>query len=124
MIRRVLVTGSRGWVDEQRLITALDAILTDCAFSNEYMILVHGDCPRGADKMADKWAVSRHVAVERWPANWERYGKSAGYRRNSQMVNTNPVLCVAFIHNASAGATMTADLSESKGIDTVRFLEG
>ena len=44
-------------------------------------------------------------------AEWQRYGKGAGPRRNDNMLNEHPALVIAF-HN---------DLAKSKGTaDTVR----
>lgn len=120
---RVLVTGSRSWDDEGVIQYALSEIL----FHNKTMILVHGDCPRGADRLADEWAAQRNqfparpVTVERHPAEWERDGRSAGFRRNAEMVKLGADLCLAFIVDASRGASHTADLAEKAGIPTRRY---
>jgi hypothetical protein len=117
---RVLVTGSRDWVDKGRIWHELDQ-LWDLASGR--LTLVHGDCPTGADAFADAWGDSRHgVKVERYPANWKKYGKAAGFRRNAEMVAAGADICFAFIRNQSKGATHTANLAEKAGIRVWRFL--
>ena len=121
---RILVTGSRDWTDLRTLSHALMA-----TWDYERITVVHGACPTGADEMAD-W-VARHlmpqlevlcVDVETHPADWNQYGKSAGFRRNAEMVNLGADICLAFIKNESKGATHTAALAERAGIPVRRFL--
>ena len=42
-------------------------------------------CARGADTEGERWAKSRSLKIYHFPALWEVYGKSAGYRRNEEM---------------------------------------
>ena len=120
---RILVTGSRDWDDVNevwlRLGDAVGAIHRD-DISRE-IIIVHGDCPRGADAIADQWARKYGATIERHPANWQLNGKRAGFIRNAVMVNQGADLCVAFIRNGSRGASHTAALAEQAGIETRRF---
>ena len=116
---RILVTGSRDWEDEGAIQSALEG------FYDPYgtVTVVHGACPRGADNMADYAAQAiPGFMVERHPADWNRHGKSAGFRRNAEMVNLGADVCLAFIKNGSRGATHTANLAERAGIPVRRFL--
>lgn len=123
---RVLVTGSRAWDDEGAIQFALSEIL----FHNRSMVLVHGDCPKGADRIADEWAAARNqfparpVVVERHPADWEKHGRGAGFRRNAEMVRLGADLCLAFIVDGSRGASHTAALAEKAGIPVRRYERG
>ena len=117
---RILVTGSRDWRDEERIEEALDAAAGDTYYRN--VTLVSGACPTGADQIAETHGVTCGWTVERHPADWNTYGKSAGFRRNAEMVNLGADVCLAFIKNGSRGATHTADLAEAAGIPTRRFL--
>ena len=48
-------------------------------------IIVVSGMARGGDKMGELWADERRLKLIRMPANWDKYGKSAGYRRNEEM---------------------------------------
>lgn len=74
--------------------------------------------------MAEEWAVENGRMLKRYPADWNQYGKRAGYVRNAQMVKEGADVCLAFIRNGSRGASMTANLAEKAGIRTVRYTDG
>ena len=40
---------------------------------------------RGVDKLGEKFADRNNLQVDRYPAEWDKYGKGAGYRRNHRM---------------------------------------
>lgn len=48
--------------------------------------LIISGCARGADAAGEAWAAERGIPVDRMPANWAKYGRSAGMRRNIEMV--------------------------------------
>ena len=50
------------------------------------LVIVTGACPRGADRLAEDWAFLRGIRYERWLADWDKHGRSAGIRRNAEMV--------------------------------------
>lgn len=116
--RRVLVTGSRDWGDDYLIWMHLNHL------GIGPFVLVHGACPTGADKHADEWAKCMSNPVERHPADWQRFGKAAGFRRNAEMVALGADLCLAYIKDGSRGASMTADLAEKAGIETRRYSPG
>lgn len=123
---RILVTGSRSWRDAP----AIGAALFDYLDANgEWrdgipaldVILVHGGCPKGADAMAAAWAREFCVEQEVHNPDWRRYGRSAGHRRNAEMVAAGADVCLAFIRDGSAGATGCARFAEAAGIPVRRF---
>src|SRR5437763_8078674 len=79
--RRVLVTGSRTWTDTATIRAALGTVWGDGT-----AVLVSGACPRGADRIAEQIWTGWGGRVERHPADWARYGRSAGFRRNAEMI--------------------------------------
>lgn len=106
---RILVTGSRNWDD----VLVIQKTLED--YNNFENTLVSGNCPSGADKIAeDIWRGN----IERHPANWSVLGPAAGPIRNKQMVDSNPDICIAFIKNNSRGASNTVALARMAGIST------
>ncbi|KKM95698.1 hypothetical protein LCGC14_1185570 [marine sediment metagenome] len=40
---------------------------------------------RGADTCGEEWAISLDIPVKVFPADWEKYGKQAGFIRNAEM---------------------------------------
>lgn len=69
------------------------------------LVLIHGYAP-GVDTLADDWGVSHWVKTRRYPADLEKYGRSAGPIRNRQMVKEGrPHLVVAF-HGGQGTADM------------------
>lgn len=120
MSYRVLVTGSRDWL----YWPTIQLALADAArrAGSRPVTLVHGACPRGADFIADCVARAWGWQIERHPAEWERFGKAAGFIRNRAMVEAGADECLAFIKNQSRGASHTADLAKASGISTTRYL--
>lgn len=113
---RILITGSRDWPNYE----AIKNILTKLGKGDH--TLVSGNCPWGADLMAETAAEELGWTVELHPADWS-IGKQAGYKRNAEMVALGADVCLAFIKDGSKGATMTANLAERKNIRTVRVTD-
>lgn len=119
--RRVLITGSRAWTNNFLIHNMLTSFHWMLAGDND-ITLVSGGCPTGADVMCEQTARELGWKLERHPAQWEFYGrKAAGPIRNHYMVERGADVCLAFILDDSKGATMTADLAEKAGIETLRF---
>lgn len=62
--------------ERQAAYAALDAASPE--------VVLHGDCPTGADAVAKDWCTENHVWYVGYPADWSR-GKSAGPMRNGVM---------------------------------------
>lgn len=89
---RVLVTGGRGYLDGARVASELAALHR---LHGAELVVVHGDCPTGADAIADEWCKRNGVACEPFPADWNA-GRGGGPRRNQAMVDAGADLCLAF----------------------------
>ena len=121
---RVIVSGSRTWDDVDEIHDALDAMwLLWYETQTEPFILVHGACPRGADRLADEWAASTDgVFAERHPADWSM-GRHAGPLRNQHMVNLGADHVLAFIKDNSPGASHLVRQARKAGIPVQEFHE-
>jgi hypothetical protein len=85
---RVLVCGGRNYTNAVRVHQTMQAVPADAT------IIVGG--ARGADSLAEVSALALGMAVEVYYANWEKYGKSAGVRRNQEMLNSGADYVIAF----------------------------
>ena len=112
---RVLITGSREWSDEERMIIALRKARE--AAGDKKMIIVHGGA-RGADRMAGKFAsISPNAVEEIHEANWKPLGyfdPQQGHVRNQKMVDLRADVCLAF-YKLGAGNRGTEDCAVRAG---------
>lgn len=136
MNARVLVTGSRAWRDtavvEGALLQAWDEAL-QAGFDG--IVVVHGGCPSGADRLAWEWASRVDVPVDVTMADWSgpcavecrpghrrvrrgggEYCPLAGHRRNQVMVDRGAVVCLAFPLGVSRGTRDCMARAEAAGI--------
>ena len=77
----VIVAGSRTFEDYDLLCDKLNSMLRN--YGNNVFIVSGG--ARGADTLAIRYAKEKGFPYKEFPADWKRYGKSAGYIRNSEM---------------------------------------
>ena len=92
---KVIIAGSRTFTDYQFLCQVLAP--------DRYRItqVITGGA-RGADQLGYRWAWKHAVKHQLFRADWERFGKSAGVRRNYQMAQAGDML-LAFWDGRSAG---------------------
>ena len=91
---RVCVCGGRDYSDINLVNSALDYIKNN--ITNDKTLIIIQGCARGADALAADWTIRNNVQCEAYPAEWKKYGKSAGYVRNKIMLDTGLDLLVAF----------------------------
>lgn len=113
----VLVTGSRRWQDAAVIRDAIIGALSGSDPDENHM-LVHGDCPTGADAIADYVADKLGLSVHTFPADWSRWGKLAGPMRNKRMVeyvascrDNERVVVLGFLMPDSRGTVGTINLA-------------
>lgn len=99
--------------------------IQDCANSSKrynHNQIISGTC-RGTDKMGEEYAREEGMAVARFPADWSRYGKMAGPRRNGEMARyamkkgCNGVL-IAFLRADSRGTKNMIDTAVKMKLET------
>ena len=87
---RLLVTGGRDFTDRD----AIEHALLDIDVRPD--VVIHG-AAAGTDRIAGEVAEAHNLTVWEFPAQWRRYGNSAGPRRNYQMlVEGRPTHVLAF----------------------------
>lgn len=96
-VHQILVCGGRDYADRAHVWATMDAVAL--LYGGDIM-LVTGACPTGADCFAEQWAKAREQIYVGFPAEWTKYGRPAGFKRNAEMAAvTNPVAVVAFRGN-------------------------
>lgn len=94
---RVIVCGGRDYADKE-------AITAELSMLPPGTVVVHGGAP-GTDSIAGEVAKALGLTVEAHPADWQRWGRAAGPRRNAEMLAMGADLVVAF-----PGGRGTADM--------------
>jgi hypothetical protein len=108
---KLLVCGGRDFADYHALRRAIVTLKPTC--------IAHG-AARGADALADRVATELGIPVRRFPAHWDRYGKSAGMRRNREMLETFRPDAVLAAPGGRGTANMTA-LAKTVGVPVHRM---
>ena len=60
------------------------------------MVLLHGDSPKGAEKIASRWADTRKVPQVAFKPDWTKHAKAAPFKRNDAMLNVLPIGVIVF----------------------------
>lgn len=90
--KRVVIAGCRDYNNYNEAKEYIDYCLSEIRKENE-IIIVSG-CASGADAIGERYAKEKGFKVEKHPANWNKYGKSAGPIRNKQMAEVSDyVIC-------------------------------
>ena len=107
---KIIIAGSRSFDDytllEQRL---------DCYLAHKTDIEIVSGTASGADKLGERYAISHNIPIKRFPADWNTFGRSAGYRRNKQMAEYADA-CVVFWDGTSRGTQHMINLANEAGI--------
>jgi hypothetical protein len=109
---KIIVAGGRDFNDYNLLKEKLNQILGD----NSDIEIVSG-MARGADTLGIKYANELGYQIKEFPAQWDKYGKSAGYRRNDEMAKYSDT-CVCFWDGKSKGTKHMIDLSNKYELKT------
>lgn len=117
---RFCISGSRHWTDAETIRRTLTTLLEQLLGAQtverpEQVTLVHGNA-RGADTLAALAAQELGMTVEAHPADWKRYGRSAGMRRNRQMLDSGVHQLLAFPLPQSVGTRGAITDARKRGI--------
>lgn len=107
---KVIITGGRDYEYKDMVYKVLDFFAPD-------MIIV-GDCPTGADALAYEWATQTNnwTDVKIYKADWKKHGKSAGPKRNKQMIEQNIHADVVIAFKGGKGTANTISLARKAGL--------
>ena len=108
---RLAIVGSRSFNDY--------AWLCECLSGQEIDVIISGGA-RGADSLGARYAHEHGIPLVVYPAQWELYGMSAGYRRNELIVRDCDSV-VAFWDYKSRGTGHTIRLAREMGKPVMIF---
>lgn len=103
---KLIVAGSRDFGNYQLLAKHLDEINSKYGITE----IVSGTA-KGADSLGELYAKINNIPIKKFPADWNRYGRSAGYIRNKDMAHYADA-CICFWINKSKGTGHMINLAK------------
>lgn len=110
---KLIVAGSR-YVEDSSVI-AYSMLQWWLAHDRPDIEVVSGGA-RGVDLIGERVAEVQGFPVRRFPADWDRWGKAAGPKRNLEMAKYADAL-LAFPVGASRGTRHMISAAEGEGLD-------
>jgi hypothetical protein len=104
---KLIVAGSRTFNDYKLLERSVIEFVN--TFNDPDVEIVSGEA-HGADRLGELFALKHTLKCTHFPANWDKYGKSAGYKRNEQMAEYADA-CIVFWDGASKGTNHMINLA-------------
>lgn len=111
---KVIVAGSRNITSKDIIFHKLDILLSQKIKEGEKIQIISG-AARGVDRIGEEYAVAKGFQCRRFPAEWNTYGKRAGYLRNCEMAKNADAL-VAFWDGESPGTRHMIQTAKNSGL--------
>lgn len=80
---KLIVAGGRDFTDTNRMIAELQRLVESGEITDSPELVC--GMARGADMLAYSLWANNRMPIHNFPANWNKHGKSAGYKRNQEM---------------------------------------
>lgn len=113
----VIIAGGRDFTNYNVLCSCCDYVLEDVKHLD--ITIVEGEA-KGADILGRKYALERNYKLDAKPANWDKFGKSAGYVRNLEMAKVASV-CICFWDQQSKGTKHMIDIAKERQLQLFVF---
>lgn len=121
---RIIIAGSRDFNNYDLLVSEMYRVLVDLRFKGynviDSAIEVISGTARGADRLGEQFAKRFKLKLKRFPADWDRYGKRAGYLRNHEMAKyakeDNELAVLIAFTNGSKGTGHMIDIANKEGL--------
>lgn len=104
---KLIIAGSRSIKDIRIVIKCIHK----SGFKNITEIV--SGTAKGVDQLGEKYAKKKKIKIKEFPADWDNYGKSAGYRRNAEMAKYADCL-LAIWDGESSGTKHMIDLMDER----------
>ena len=96
---KVAFTGGLDFNDVSAIWDRLDKVHA----KHPDMVLLHGGSPKGAERIAAKWADTRKVPQIAFKPDWTKHAKAAPFKRNDQMLDVLPIGVIIFPGSGISG---------------------
>lgn len=115
---RLAIVGSRDFTNYNVLKIAIsDVFYKNDAFKIKE--IVSGGA-KGADSLGDRFAKENDIPIKLFLPDWDKYGKSAGFRRN-QLIVGNCDVVFAFWDGKSKGTQHSINIAKELGVSIVIY---
>jgi hypothetical protein len=115
---KVAFTGGLDFNDHTLIWDRLDQVRT----KHPDMVLLHGGSPKGAERIAARWADHRKVPQIAFKPDWTRHAKAAPFKRNDAMLEALPI--GVLVAPGSGIQANLADKARRLGIPVWKFGKG
>lgn len=112
---KIAVSGGADYNDHKLIWAKLDQVRA----KHPDMVLMHGKSPKGAEKIAARWADHRNVPQIGFAPDWTKHGRAAPFKRNDQMLDVLPIGVMVF--PGTGIQENLADKARKLGIPVWRF---
>ena len=75
----------------------------------------------GVDRLGERYAKENNIKLIKFPADWDKFGKSAGYIRNKEMAKYSEQ-CIIFWDGISKGTKHMIDLARKYKLNLRIFI--
>lgn len=106
---RVIIAGSRSITDYQIVEEAVKES------GLEISVVISG-AARGVDRLGEEYALRHGILLERYPADWDKHGRSAGYVRNTEMAGKADALIAIMDKEGSKGTKHMIQEANKRGL--------
>lgn len=117
---KVIVAGSRTANNFELVEKSLMMYFKEHKLHRADVEIISGTA-RGADQLGEQFANKYGLKLTKFPADWDKYGKSAGYIRNEEMAkyaNENGIL-FAFWDGKSKGTNHMINLAKKYSLNII-----
>lgn len=123
------VVGSRSFNDYEYLHSKLHEVIDSPEFqshssynSRVYPSMIISGGAKGADKLAERFAYEHQISVRVYHPDWDKHGRSAGFKRNKEIVDDSDVI-VAFWDGESKGTKHSIDLAVKQNKQVIIYTD-
>lgn len=107
------IIGSRTFKDYKLFKQKVSDIVKKLLSKYSNVVFVSGGCPKGADNFAKRYAKENNIEIIEFLADWDTFGKSAGFKRNHLIIDKADLL-ISFWDGESKGTLHSMKLMNLK----------